>query len=116
MIEVKARLLRGAVFMSGETIQCEVTFTNLNNTDTSNCRACSDTRENLKDSRSNAETLAWASAQIHCQCSINESRVVFPNSSDRMRHSQSSTSFVATRGLYHINFTRITESINQPCI
>ena len=104
MIEVRARLLRGAVFMSGETIQCEVTFTDLNNTDTSNCRTCSNTRESLKECKGDVEVLAWASAQVHCQCFINESRVMFPNStSDRTLHSTSSTSFLATRGLYLVD-------------
>ena len=104
MIEVKARLLRGAVYMAGETIQCEVTFSNLNTTETNDCKKCNDTRENLKETSSRVETVAWASVQIHCQCSINESRVMFPNTRNRTLESTSSTSFVASRGLCYKEF------------
>ena len=50
--------------------------------------------------------LAWVSAQIHCQCSVSESRVVLPADSTQINASEiavssSDTSFVPFRGLQH---------------
>jgi len=55
--------------------------------------------------------LAWVSAQIHCQCSVSENRVVLPADSTQIKASEiavssSDTSFVPFRGvqwilLYH---------------
>ncbi|CAH2011050.1 unnamed protein product [Acanthoscelides obtectus] len=58
MIEVTARLPRGHVFLSGEVVECHITFTH-------------PPSPNRTVSQSHAdafESLAWASAQIHCLC------------------------------------------------
>uniref|UniRef100_H2YR02 Arrestin C-terminal-like domain-containing protein n=1 Tax=Ciona savignyi TaxID=51511 RepID=H2YR02_CIOSA len=62
MIEVVAKLRRGSVYFAGETIHCSLTFTNVGNA------------ENTTE----PETIAWASVQLHCFCSISETRVVLP--------------------------------------
>ncbi|XP_044728554.1 RAB6A-GEF complex partner protein 2 [Chrysoperla carnea] len=58
MIEVKAKLIRGSVFLIGETVECYITFSNppIPNYQTS---------QSHDDS---FESLAWASAQIDCLC------------------------------------------------
>lgn len=106
MIEVKARLLRGSVFFAGECIECEIIFTN---TASERKESCNQTCNHAVDSqctKDNCETdrLAWASAQIHCQCTVNESRVKLPSRTDRMSDqistdsNASCTSFVPSRG------------------
>lgn len=68
MIEVIAKLCRGSVYLAGETVECIVTFKN------------PATNPNVK-AQSNSdvyETLAWASAQIHCHCSVNDAKVRYP--------------------------------------
>ncbi|XP_053304889.1 RAB6A-GEF complex partner protein 2 [Spea bombifrons] len=85
MIEVVAKLIRGPVFLAGEVLECAVTFTNpLSATSTS----------------ASSETLAWASAQIHCQFHASESRVLLPASEEPAQDVQASneTVFVPNRG------------------
>nr|CAB3265550.1 retrograde Golgi transport protein RGP1 homolog [Phallusia mammillata] len=60
MIEVTAKLGRGTVYFAGENISCSIRFTNVSGDPES------------------VETIAWASAQIHCFCSVNDSRVILP--------------------------------------
>lgn len=58
MIEVTAKLIRGHVFLTGEIVECSISFTN-------------PPLPSHKISQSHNdifESLAWASAQIHCQC------------------------------------------------
>jgi len=50
--------------------------------------------------------LAWVSAQIHCQCSVSENRVMLPADSTQINASDvavssSETSFVPFRGLFY---------------
>ena len=100
MIEVKARLVRGSVFLAGECIECEIIFTNISN----NRVATSNDTNSESAQKSEVERLAWASAQLHCQCSVNESRVLIPSRMDRMPKKMSMdsdascTSFVPSRG------------------
>lgn len=61
MIEITAKLLRGPVYFSGEAIECLVTFSNPPNPIHQTSQSHSDL----------FECLAWASAQVHCQCSTN---------------------------------------------
>ena len=104
MIEVKARLLRGSVFFAGECIECEIIFTN-----TAREETCSPTCNHASNSECTKEKcepdrLAWASAQIHCQCTVNEARVNLPSRTDRSSElfsagsNASCTSFVPSRG------------------
>ncbi|XP_064620982.1 RAB6A-GEF complex partner protein 2-like [Lineus longissimus] len=85
MLEVTANLVRGSVYLAGEEIECEITVYNT-----------------LNPSRSpRVERLAWASAQILCQCSVSESRIVLPvndGSEPDQSGLPSSTSFVPARG------------------
>lgn len=58
MIEVTAKLPRGHVFLSGEVVECTISFTH----------PPSPTRKVSQSHTDIFESLAWASAQIHCQC------------------------------------------------
>lgn len=91
MIEVKAHLPGRSVFLAGETIECNVTFTNVPKI-----------RRNGSPVKQKAAKLAWASAQIHCQCSVSEARVELPHSNILTQQSLSSpsndTSFVPFKG------------------
>ena len=93
MVEVYAELLRGPgspVYLIGEEIECEITFRNLIgdlNVDGS------------------TKTLAWACAQISCQCSINESKVILPKSKLNAKENEldkSVTSFLPNKGEHGI--------------
>ncbi|XP_063312744.1 RAB6A-GEF complex partner protein 2 [Pelobates fuscus] len=85
MIEVVAKLIRGPVFLAGEALECLVTFTNpLSAASTS----------------ASSETLAWASAQIHCQFHASESRVQLPASEEQRQdvQAENETVFIPNRG------------------
>ncbi|XP_033227534.1 RAB6A-GEF complex partner protein 2 isoform X2 [Belonocnema kinseyi] len=61
MIEITAKLLKGPVYFSGEMVECLVTFSNPHNP-----------IHQISQSHSDVfESLAWASAQVHCQCTAN---------------------------------------------
>ncbi|KAG8221838.1 hypothetical protein J437_LFUL003472 [Ladona fulva] len=68
MIEVTAKLVRGPLYLAGETVECRVTFHYPVLPSHPKSQSNSDAFENL----------AWASAQIHCQCLVNESKVKYP--------------------------------------
>lgn len=88
MIEITAKLIRGPVYFSGEVIECLVTFSNPPNpnhqiSQSHRLRIINFVIRLLNSSVHimNAfsdifESLAWASAQVHCQCSTN-SKIVF---------------------------------------
>ncbi|XP_071964635.1 RAB6A-GEF complex partner protein 2-like isoform X2 [Antedon mediterranea] len=83
MIDVHACLVRGSVFLAGETIECIITFSN--------------------KGQSRNETLAWASAQVHCQCSVSDSKVKLPTPKSIQQDAtgfpiDSVTSFTPNRG------------------
>ncbi|XP_062828749.1 RAB6A-GEF complex partner protein 2 isoform X2 [Anolis carolinensis] len=85
MIEVSAWLVRGAVFLAGEALECLVTFRNPLPPDATSA---------------SSEMLAWASAQIHCQFHVSESRVAMPPT-EESRHdvqAENETVFVPNRG------------------
>lgn len=92
MIEVSARLTRGVVYLASEVIECILTFrnpsTDLNTKAQSNSDVC--------------ETLAWASAQIHCQCTVSDDKVIFPSNSpvaqEELAVSNKNTSFAPCVG------------------
>ncbi|KAG8036903.1 hypothetical protein G9C98_004225 [Cotesia typhae] len=66
MIEVIGKLLKGPVYFSGEVIECYVTFSNPLNPIHQKSQSYNDVFEGL----------AWASAQLHCQCSANDKIVI----------------------------------------
>ena len=108
MIEVKARLLRGSVFFAGECIECEIIFTNVADGKKGTCnQPCNHSNNECLNQSYETDRLAWASAQIHCQCTVNESRVILPATNSRMDRTlnqisadsnASCTSFVPSRG------------------
>ena len=108
MIEVKARLLRGSVFFAGECIDCEIIFTNVAGGRKETCsQPCNHTNSDCSNQSYEMDRLAWASAQIHCQCTVNEARVKIWSSNSRTDRTQnqistgskaSCTSFVPSRG------------------
>lgn len=71
MIEVSARLTRGSVYLAGEIIECILTFKNPGASPSARAQSNNDV----------CETLAWASAQIHCQCSVSDDKVIFSSNS-----------------------------------
>ncbi|RUS80875.1 hypothetical protein EGW08_011346 [Elysia chlorotica] len=85
MLEVIATLPRGPVFLAGETLCCNVTFTN-----------------SSADNQSAEEVLAWSSVQIICQCTVSESRVQLPRttalSTEEASTTGCETSFVPNKG------------------
>ncbi|XP_042900669.1 RAB6A-GEF complex partner protein 2 [Parasteatoda tepidariorum] len=90
MIEVHARLPHGSVFLSGEAVECHVSFR-------------SPFTYSQKQSQSNndiEEVLAWASAQIHCQCTVDNTLVKFPitASQEELATASHDTSFIPCRG------------------
>lgn len=84
MIEVSASLLRGAVYLAGETVQCQITFCN------------------ISENPSDVDCLAWSSVQIICQCAVSESRVHLPKSqqlsTEEVSTTACDTSFVPNKG------------------
>lgn len=84
MIEVTACLPRGSVYLAGETLQCVVTFTN----------------STQEQGQTGPEVLAWASVQLHCQCSVSESKVHLPHSRKLSTEEVSTpdTSFIPNKG------------------
>lgn len=79
MIEVIAKLLSGPVYLSGEVVECSITFIHPN-------------LPSHRMSQSNTDSfgsLAWASAQIHCQCTTDSkiSRSVPNNANTSGRNS-----------------------------
>lgn len=104
MIEIKARMTRSAVYLAGETLQCEITFTNIYNKDCPSPSKANHYKE-LKqgDIVGHVERLAWSSVQIHCQCSVVSGRVVIPgkdvaDGTDLSPIDKSTTSFAPSRG------------------
>ncbi|XP_078077923.1 RAB6A-GEF complex partner protein 2 isoform X3 [Mustelus asterias] len=87
MIEVVAKLLRGPVFLTGEVLECVITFTN---------------PITARSTSASSEMLAWASAQIHCQFHTSESRVALPPSEDAKHdvQAENETVFVPNRDSY----------------
>ncbi|KAM8899142.1 RAB6A-GEF complex partner protein 2 [Spinachia spinachia] len=84
MIEVVASMARGPVFLSGELLECLITFTN--------------PMSHLSTSAS-CEMLAWASAQIHCQFHASESRVALPAQGNKHDvQAESNTVLIPSRG------------------
>ncbi|CAL8086580.1 unnamed protein product [Orchesella dallaii] len=67
MIETTARLTQG-VYLAGETVEVAITLRNPS--------PPPDAKSQWNDQE---EVLAWASAQIHCHCWVNQSRVNVPS-------------------------------------
>ncbi|KAJ8029508.1 RAB6A-GEF complex partner protein 2 [Holothuria leucospilota] len=86
-VSIEAELNRGSVYLAGETVECTVKF---------KCQAPSTSRQ--------VQSLAWVSAQIHCQCHISESKVQLPVSGHRLSteyeniRDLNNTDFIPSRG------------------
>lgn len=94
MIEVQAKLLRDVVYVAGDSVDCLVTFRNM---------ATESNHEPIRNcvkKTSVAENLAWASAQIHCHCAVDEAKVHFPKSpsQEQIATGSKDTSFIPCRG------------------
>ena len=77
MTEVIAELQGCGVYLAGESVSCVITFTNHGSSD---------------------ETLAWVSAQIHCQACFREDVVSFSTSKLSPQSPATDTAFVPNRG------------------
>lgn len=111
MIEVIAEILRGPVFLAGETLHCQIIFTNKStpNNDATNANAL--------------EKISWASVQLHCQRYINEQKVhLQPQIPSNAKSNESiathvdvvpldSTALIATKGE-----TGQTVYTSKPCV
>lgn len=80
MVELAVDLIDRATFLAGEKLSCRVTFRNTN--------------------KSQSETVAWASAQLHCQCLYREELIKTPL--DVLPSPATDTAFVPNKGLYFI--------------
>ncbi|KAJ8874265.1 hypothetical protein PR048_025108 [Dryococelus australis] len=92
MIEVTAKLIKGPVYLAGEAVECYITFSNPQVSTHKRAQSNSDVFENL----------AWASVQIHCQCSTS-SRVAYPSANsayaaEEISTANTDTSFAPCRG------------------
>ncbi len=76
MVELDVRIEGGDVFISGEMIVCTLIFTN----------TCKET-----------QTIAWASAQLHCQL-IARTQVVKVNEKEDLKSPVTNTAFFPNRG------------------
>lgn len=113
MVEIEVRLLRGSVYFVGEAIRCQITFTN---TAKRGLSVGQETRLNhikpAQYSRNKVmgiETVAWASAQIHCQCTVNDYRIKMPENSNQKRLQEfgpkgedASTCFMPSKGQFSV--------------
>ncbi|CAG9834221.1 unnamed protein product [Diabrotica balteata] len=99
MIEVVAKLPHGHVFLSGETLECSVTF----------IHPPSPTHTVAQSHTDVFESLAWASAQIHCQC-FTDSKV------PKDRASENISNFPVTALSVHTNENARVEVATKPKI
>ncbi|EDV26488.1 uncharacterized protein TRIADDRAFT_54544 [Trichoplax adhaerens] len=76
MIEVKASLIGRNVYVAGEQLHCIITLTNVAQSD--NVKSTINLFNNDNKDDTGVERLAWSTAQIHCQCVVNESRINVP--------------------------------------
>ena len=97
MVEVFAEILRGPgapVYLTGEEIECEISFRNIDDTAQDN--------KNSKSQKNKIEVLAWACAQISCQCYINEKKVILPklraHYQKEIENIEKGTSFMPNKG------------------
>lgn len=104
MIEVSAKLPGRSVFLAGEVVSCAVTFTNVGNT-----------QQASSPQRKTSIKLAWASAQIHCQCSVSDTKVILPKqpllTSAEVTTTGNETSFVPNKGNLCHSLNKSVESI-----
>ncbi|XP_054258121.1 RAB6A-GEF complex partner protein 2 [Macrosteles quadrilineatus] len=91
MIEITAKLIGGPVYLPGENVGCYITFTN----------PPLPAHIRSRSNRDTLESLAWASAQIHCLCSTN-GKVPLPSKTPYLPEekvvSNSDTSYAPCRG------------------
>ena len=77
MTELTAEVQDCGVYLAGESVSCVITFDNRGDEE---------------------ETLAWVSAQIHCQACFREDVVNFDSSKFSPRSPATDTAFVPNRG------------------
>ena len=101
-VKVEVKLLYRSVFFAGETVHCQVAFTCVDPIENHSSGSFEDDRVGPCSTSLIQEdvTVAWASAQIYCQCHINESRVNSVNNFKGQHHFPGNvvTSFVPTSG------------------
>lgn len=95
MIEVTAKLIRGSVYLSGETIECCITFSN----------RLSPGHRTYQSNTDAFESLAWASAQIHCYCTTDPK--VRKQSESEPRKSITNSETALTEDIHHKGKTEV---------
>ena len=83
-MEVIAELQGCGVYLTGESVSCMISFTNRGNVE---------------------ETLAWASAQIHCQACFRDDVINFDSSKLSPKSPATDTAFVPNRGAIYFLIT-----------
>eukprot|EP01137_Pigoraptor_chileana_P009566 Opistho-2@58050 len=93
MILVEAALLRGGVYFAGECVRCAITFTNTarpprvsvsaewaaEQRQSDEALPLSTVPSQSANGKSKVETIAWATAQVHCHVSYNPNLVRVPS-------------------------------------
>ena len=104
MIDIRANLCSGSVYLLGELVVCEIGFANA---------AVNSESKQLESDRDSYETLAWATAQIICYCqqiSTAASSVSATNSQSKLQNGSSTALSLDNRS----DFT--VEYVSNPCI
>ena len=113
MIEVTAKLPGRSVFLAGEVVECSVIFKNVGVKH----------QNPSSPSRRSAIKLAWASAQVHCQCTVSDNKVMLPKptvlSNADVTTTGNETSFLPSKGIemliYSSFFFNLIPSYRTAC-
>ena len=77
MVEVRAELQGPGVYLAGESVGCAISFSNHSGLE---------------------ETIAWAGAQLHCQCCLREDVVRGDSGEHTLKSPVTNTTFIPNRG------------------
>lgn len=77
MVEVRAELQGPGVYLAGEWVGCAISFSNHSGAE---------------------ETIAWAGAQLHCQCCLREDVVRGDGGARPLKSPVTNTTFIPNRG------------------
>lgn len=103
MLEVKARILSRSVYIPEETITCEVVVTHKVQTNDGSEEKNTTFWNKVNQGVPSEEsiTVAYASAQVYCQCHLNERRLQLPKPllAHGNNHTSQMTSFSSVIGM-----------------
>ncbi|CAF2886814.1 unnamed protein product [Rotaria sp. Silwood2] len=114
MIEVIAEILRGPVFLAGETLHCRITLTN----------KLSDENDSTNH-QGTPEKISWASVQLHCQRYVNEQKVNLQQQQQQLSSTKSNDSLATNVDIVPLDSTALiatkgetgqTVYTSKPCV